>query len=60
MKIRAVYKNKVLKPLGKLDLKKDEEVEIKVRRIKDLSEQSDTNSLPFSGEGGSGGGGAPG
>ena len=32
MKIRAVYKNNVLKPLGKLDLKEGEEVEIDVRR----------------------------
>ena len=32
MKIRAVYKNNVLKLLGKLNLKEDEGVEIDVRR----------------------------
>ena len=32
MKIRAVYKNNILKPLGKLDLEEGEEVEIDVRR----------------------------
>ena len=32
MKIKALYKNNVLKPLGKLDLKEDEEVEIEVKR----------------------------
>ena len=32
MKIRAVYKNNILKPLEKLDLEEGEEVEIDVRR----------------------------
>ena len=32
MKIRAVYRNNVLKPLEKLNLKEGEEVEIEVRR----------------------------
>ncbi|MBU7029737.1 MAG: antitoxin family protein [Theionarchaea archaeon] len=32
IKIRAIYKNNVLKPLEKLDLKEGEEVEIEVRR----------------------------
>ena len=32
MKIKAIYKNNVLKPLEKLDLKEGEEVEIEVKR----------------------------
>jgi predicted DNA-binding antitoxin AbrB/MazE fold protein len=37
MKIKAIYKNNVLEPLEKLDLKEDEEVVIEVRRsLKDF------------------------
>jgi predicted DNA-binding antitoxin AbrB/MazE fold protein len=32
MRIKAIYKNNVLKPLENLDLKEGEEVEIEVRR----------------------------
>ena len=32
MRIKALYKNNVLKPLKKLDLREGEEVEIEVRR----------------------------
>ena len=32
MKIKAIYKNNVLKPLEKIDLKEGEEVEIEVKR----------------------------
>lgn len=32
MKIKAIYKSSVLKPLEELDLKEGEEVEIEVRR----------------------------
>jgi len=36
MKIKAVYKNKVLKPMKKLDLKEGEEVEIEVKEKQDV------------------------
>ncbi len=32
MRIKAIYKNNVLKPLEKLDLKEGEEVEIEVKK----------------------------
>ncbi|MCK4636877.1 MAG: DUF104 domain-containing protein [Methanomicrobia archaeon] len=36
MKIKAIYKNNVLKPLEKLDLKEGEEVEIEVKEKRDI------------------------
>jgi len=51
--VRAIYENEVLKPLGKLNLKEGEEVEIEVKRkdkweilryagvLKDLSEEEE-------------------
>jgi len=36
MKIKAIYKNKVLKPMKKLDLKEGEEVEIEVKEKQDV------------------------
>ena len=51
--MRAIYENEVLKPLGKLNLKEGEEVEIEVKRkdkgeilryagvLKDLSEEEE-------------------
>jgi predicted DNA-binding antitoxin AbrB/MazE fold protein len=37
MKIKAIYKNNILEPMGKLDLREGEEVEIEVRRsLKDF------------------------
>jgi len=36
MKIKAIYKNKVLKPMKKLDLKEGEEVEIEVKKKQDV------------------------
>ena len=53
MRVRAIYENEVLKPLGKLNLKEGEEVEIEVKRkdkweilryagvLKDLSEEEE-------------------
>ncbi len=36
MKIKAIYKNKVLKPMEKLNLKEGEEVEIEITEQKDV------------------------
>ena len=36
MRIKAIYKNNVLKPLEKLDLKEGEEVEIEVKEKRDI------------------------
>ena len=32
MKTKAIYENEILKPIGKLDLKEGEEVEIEVKK----------------------------
>jgi len=50
MRIKAIYKNNVLKPLEKLDLKEGEEVEIEVKksnvdRIVGLLKDVEPNSL---------------
>ena len=50
MRIKAIYKNNVLKPLEKLDLKEGEEVEIEVKksnvdRIVGLLKDVELNSL---------------
>jgi len=36
MKIKAIYKNKVLNPMKKLNLKEGEEVEIEIKQKKDI------------------------